>query len=113
MRLAVVAILLAVGACAVDSEVSRAVGAQCQLQSECEERCLSGGDYPDGFCTVSCDRDADCPGGAACVENEGGGVCLFPCAELADCEFLGAGWECRDRSARPGGEDVKVCRGDG
>lgn len=112
MRRLVILVALALGACGSASEVSREVGARCDMQSECDERCLSGVDYPGGFCSVACDDDDDCPGGASCVDLEGG-VCLFTCVELVDCEFLGTGWQCRDEQGHPGGEDVKVCRGDG
>ncbi|MCE9579764.1 MAG: hypothetical protein K8W52_41995 [Deltaproteobacteria bacterium] len=93
-----------------DDPVSRAVGARCDLAAECDERCLGpGGDWPGGFCTVSCDTSDDCPGEAACVANEGG-VCLFVCAIDADCAFLGTGWGCVELDRKPTGV-VKACRG--
>lgn len=94
------------------SDVSRAVGARCDLASECDERCLADPDYPGGFCTLSCDRTSDCPGDAACVEAEGG-VCLFRCQGDPDCAFLGQGWVCVAEALRGGdpGVEVMVCRG--
>ena len=99
----------ALGACANDP-ISRTVGARCDLASECDERCLApGGDWPGGFCTVSCDTSDDCPGQASCVADEGG-VCLFRCSIDADCNFLGTGWACRELDVNPTGT-VKACRG--
>lgn len=92
------------------SDVSRAVGARCDRDTECDERCLEPHpDWPDGFCTLSCDSDVDCPADTACIEDEGG-VCTFRCAGEADCAFLGAGWTCQTRNGKPEGT-VMVCRG--
>jgi hypothetical protein len=112
--LATVVAMLALGGCDGSTEVSRSVGARCDANEECNNRCLSGRAYPDGFCTISCDSDGDCPGSTRCVEAEGG-VCLFGCVETADCEFLGAGWDCTDLAPRPANQqmqDVKACRAD-
>jgi hypothetical protein len=99
-----------VGGCGGEA-VSRAVGARCDLDRECDERCLApGADYPGGFCTVSCDTTPDCPGDAVCADLEGG-VCLFNCVGDADCGFLGTAWTCQVVDRRPGPGTVKVCRG--
>ena len=111
MRLATIVTACWLLGCGSASEVSREVGARCDMQSECDERCLAGTLYPGGFCSVACDDDGDCPGGSLCAEREGG-VCLLGCVEVDDCEFLGTGWECRDDDAHPSGEPVKVCRGE-
>jgi len=106
---AVVACLGALAACD-GSDVSRMVGARCDDSSECDDRCLlPGGDWPGGFCTVSCDADDDCPNDTVCADDEGG-VCLFRCASDPECGFLGTGWRCQERNARPTGT-VMVCRG--
>jgi hypothetical protein len=102
--------LVQLGACG-GSDVSRELGARCDVVEECDERCLRpSDDYPGGFCTVSCDDSADCPGGGVCVDEQGG-VCLFSCVTDLGCEFLGAGWRCQERDALPDGE-VMACRGD-
>jgi hypothetical protein len=107
MRFALV--LLGLAACG-GSDVSRAVGARCDVSADCEDRCLAPStDYPGGFCTLTCDSDADCPDDSACVSNEGG-VCLFLCDGDGSCGFLGAGWTCQSLSGRPDGQ-VMVCRG--
>ncbi len=109
-RVAAIALLLAVAACGGTNEVSRDVGARCDTNDECSGRCLTGGDYPGGFCTVACDSDADCTGGSVCVDVEGG-ICLFPCGAAGDCAFLGAGWSCMDETTHPSNEPVMACRG--
>ena len=110
MRFALVLVLIA--GCGGDSDVSRSVGARCDKTSECDDRCLGpSGDYPQGFCTVDCSSDGDCPGDAACVDREGG-VCLFTCADDGDCRFLGPGWNCHDEAQKSNpSTTVKVCRG--
>lgn len=93
------------------SEVSRSLGAQCDSRSECEERCETGGDYPEGICTTACEKDSDCPLNARCVDKEGG-ICLFSCDVDIDCEFLGSGWVCKDKDRRQNTEEeVQVCFG--
>lgn len=107
-----VATALALAASACDrAEVSRELGARCDHSDECDDRCLAPADYPGGFCTVSCDSDADCPGDARCADDEGG-VCLFTCRPdvAGACDFLGAEWECTARDGKPDGE-VDVCVG--
>lgn len=97
-----------------DSDVSRRVGARCDTSDDCDERCLpSGIEYPGGFCTATCARDADCPGNAACavIGSASDAVCLFTCANDGACAFLGASWACQQLDRADGGNKVKVCRG--
>jgi hypothetical protein len=100
---------LALVACQ-SSDVSRSVGARCATNAECDVKCLAGGPWPGGFCTVLCDTDANCPENARCVDEDGG-VCAFSCTADPDCSFLGAGYTCQDRDSHTGGAQVKVCRG--
>jgi hypothetical protein len=86
------------------------MGARCDRADECDERCLTGGAYPGGFCSLSCDDDGACPSDARCVADDGG-VCLFACDADADCTFLGEGWRCAARDVQGGGAQVMVCRG--
>ncbi len=104
--------LASVTACGIASDVSRDVGARCESRDDCNDRCLppTGQESPAGFCTLQCVDDGDCPSGTACIDFEGG-VCLFTCTDNAGCEFLGAGWGCDSRDARPNGEAM-VCIGD-
>jgi len=81
--------------------VSRAVGARCDRNSECDQRCLPPSQYPGGFCTLACDTNDACPGRSVCADidtsvnaEEVDGVCLFPCSNASFCEFLGEGWDC-------------------
>lgn len=92
-------------------DVSRTIGARCDRDTQCDERCLSTGPWPGGFCTTSCDVDADCPDGSACIAEEGG-VCTFTCNADPGCAFLGAGYACADRPDQgSSGTKVMVCRG--
>lgn len=104
-----VAVLVVALAGCGGSDVSRTLGARCDVLSECNDRCLTGDDFPGGFCSVSCDVTGDCPADAECVDLEGG-VCLFSCLEPANCEFLGLGWTCAPAAGAEGGE-VTVCIG--
>ena len=65
----------------------------------------SCGDDDGPFVGAFCRDDRDC-GGMYCVDDNGG-TCLPPCRETFDC---GPGYECRDRSRRGAGGDVRVCR---
>ena len=108
MRYLVLALALA--ACQ-QLDVSRDVGARCDLASDCNERCLTpSGDWPGGFCTIACETDLDCQSDAACLEEEGG-VCAFLCVTDPGCAFLGQGYTCKERDARGGAGKRMVCRG--
>lgn len=112
MRSAAIAIVgaLVVAACQ-HSDVSREVGARCEVSTECDDRCLApSADYPGGFCTVACNARGECPIDTTCADHEGG-VCLFECGGDPDCTFLGAGWQCKAADLRGGGIKVMVCRG--
>lgn len=107
------AALAALAACSVSSDVSRELGARCDELDECDDRCLTGGRYPGGLCSATCEGDGDCPDGATCTDVDGG-VCLFECAGADDCGFLGSAWDCRQREARDGAAgEVMVCIGSG
>jgi hypothetical protein len=111
MRSALVAIVGVMLAACQHSDVSRAVGARCHGEAECDDRCLvPSGAYPDGFCTLACNSRGDCPSDTTCADREGG-VCLFECSTDPECGFLGAGWLCQAADLRGGGIKVMVCRG--
>ncbi len=84
-----------------------AVGGSCDGPGDCVERCLTGGDFPQGTCSVACADDGDCPGGSYCVDASGGGSCLLACQLDLDCR---PGYSCgtRDRVGAPG--EAAVCR---
>jgi hypothetical protein len=109
MRVCLV-VAIALAACQ-SSDVSRELGARCDVHDDCDQRCLAPGtDWPGGFCTIACETDLDCPGGAACIEEEGG-VCAFICTTDPGCTFLGQGYSCKERDARGGVGKRFVCRG--
>lgn len=104
--------LLAIGAsCGDEGPVSRLIGARCDAHSECDERCLGpNSEYPGGFCSLSCNTNADCPADALCVDEDGG-ICLFECRLDEHCTFLGPAWNCMERDLVVGDTGL-VCRGD-
>lgn len=112
MVIAACAVLLGGVAC-VSSDVSRELGARCEVTNDCDERCLvPSTEFPDGFCTQSCINDDECPGRAFCVDNAGqGGICLFGCRVEEGCEFLGEGWSCQLQSSEGADGEVMVCIG--
>lgn len=83
------------------------VGGPCSQDAQCApgSRCVTGGDFPDGTCTVVCADDRDCPGGTACIDEEGG-VCLLLCDFDTDCRH---GYECDDQSRRGHSGSATVC----
>lgn len=112
MSRAVVTLIAVLAACSVSSDVSREIGARCDDQDECDNRCLTGPRFPGGMCSRGCDTEADCPGGASCVAPAGGS-CLYSCRDDQDCDFLGNGWACQLERERGGEPDsmVTVCVG--
>jgi hypothetical protein len=109
MRCWSIVLCLALVACGVSSDVTREVGARCEEANDCDEICLSGRDYPDGFCSVGCRNDDDCPDDTVCVRDEEG-TCQVACEEDRNCEYLGADWECVG-TRTPNGDEVSACRG--
>jgi hypothetical protein len=107
---ALIALIALLAACGVSSDVSREIGARCDDQDECDDRCLTGARFPDGMCSRNCDTDGDCPEGTACV-GLAGGSCLYNCTGDRACEFLGEGWQCVLEAERGGEPDsmVMIC----
>lgn len=83
------------------------IGAECSQHADCDERCVTGGDFPGGMCTLSCDGDPDCPSGTSCVAEEDG-ICLLQCEADRDCP---GGYECDDVRRRGSGGEAQVCIG--
>lgn len=104
------AFVLVIGGCQ-SSDVSRSLGARCDVNADCAQTCLGpSGDWPGGFCTVACDMDSNCEAGALCID-ESNGVCAFQCVSNAECLFLGDGYTCKQVNDRQQGAQVMVCRG--
>ncbi len=82
------------------------VGGACAVSSDCTtlSRCLTGAQWPAGYCAWSCDSSADCPEGSVCVEAEGG-VCVVDCAECRGDD----GYSCVSYPARGAGGTVMGC----
>lgn len=83
------------------------VGGACNGDADCAggSRCLTGGDFPGGTCSVICESDADCPSATACIDKMGG-VCLILCSFDDDCR---RGYECEDESRRGAAGSATVC----
>src|SRR5262249_60990060 len=107
-RLAWIALLgLALTACS-DSKDDDVIGATCSSNGDCRFVCATGAGFPNGFCTIPCAQDNQCPrGGVLCMKAEQE-VCLFTCGSNADCGFLGARWACRNLD-RVGGGMANAC----
>jgi hypothetical protein len=83
------------------------VGGPCTDDLDCVSGafCLRGGDFPQGTCTVACRSHADCPLGAACIDEEHG-VCLPECIAELDCR---GGYDCKERDDRNDPGKSRVC----
>jgi len=84
------------------------VGGSCRDSRDCERECVTGGDFPDGMCTVYCRDDRDCPPQTACIDKKGG-VCALYCDRDSDCRRR---YECSNVRRRGGPSSVPVCIGD-
>jgi hypothetical protein len=113
MRWSLVLFVATLSACQHE-DVSRSLGARCELSSDCDEECFPPSTtWPGGFCTTICDGNSDCDAGAACADEQGTGACEFLCAQDSDCALLGDGYGCKMRDGHGDtGLSVMVCRGD-
>ena len=104
-----IASALLVGACGSKA----GVGESCVSADDCDSNlCNTGGSFPGGVCTVSCDANVDCPTGFLCISRSSG-MCLRSCTSDDACEALrGADWQCREESLEEGGGNRMVCIGD-
>ncbi|MBA3392118.1 MAG: hypothetical protein H0T89_05710 [Deltaproteobacteria bacterium] len=83
------------------------VGGPCVDERDCDFRCQTGDDYPQGTCIKPCNTDNDCPDGTHCI-NTDGGICLLGCDVPADCR---GGYNCEGKENRGTGGDSLVCSG--
>ena len=113
--LAVAAFLLAATLSCGSDDVgpqSHMVGGRCTVDNDCIKRCVTGMQFPGGYCTVSCLTDHDCPGGATCagaLNGIAGGICLATCQVAADCNGYGAGYQCNRQTSQAGGLGALAC----
>lgn len=81
------------------------VGGACSSSNDCEFRCETGGDFPQGLCTRPCNIDDDCPDGTFCIDTQDG-ICMLGCQRPSDCR---GGYNCEGRRNRGHGGDSLVC----
>jgi hypothetical protein len=69
----------------------------CGDSLECTDADSIGGPV----CTLSCDRDADCPANGLCYifDQNDGHICARVCQSDADCDALVPGMRCLERSS--------------
>ena len=92
---------------------SRLVGGRCSVDNDCSKRCITGGNFPEGYCSVTCLNDKDCPGGSVCI-SQNGGICMATCSGApADCDPYGAGFSCNRETRQGGSGGALVCIGGG
>lgn len=105
-RLLPILAALLLGACNQDvGPDGGLVGGSCRDDRDCAERCVEGGKFPGGTCTVDCRDDRDCPGSTYCVEEKGG-VCLLACEYDDECR---GGYECKNKDREGAGGKIEVC----
>ncbi len=102
--------LAGAGGCKDRDAATRAIGAPCEDDVACEERCLPAVRWPSGFCSIDCASRAECPAATDCIATEvDGTVCLFACFDDRDCAFLddlGGEWSCQELEGPSGRHPV-------
>lgn len=87
------------------------VGASCTLEGgpsgTCADgsKCVIDADFPGGSCVKDCTKQADCPDGAACIQ-ENAGICVLECVDESDCRD---GYHCVAKSTLDPAGSAKVC----
>lgn len=102
--------LLALGCSSEVGNQGDRVGGPCVVSGEChiDSFCLTGTEWPEGYCTASCDADEDCPDGSQCTEREGG-ICVVSCASDEECRSEEEAYSCMELEARGAGGSVMGC----
>ena len=102
------ALLLLSNACGDDDHAPyEYVGHACRDDFDCAPGvdCETGGDFPDGTCTIPCRDHRDCPQGTACVDVHGG-LCLVYCSSDLHCRNR---YDCKARDDRDDSGESLVC----
>jgi len=103
--IATVALCLTAFACAPE------VAAGCSSDSDCAVRCeRDERNFPGGLCTMTCNKNEDCPMGTLCIDKEDG-LCMLECSSMEQCEDFGARYICKDKEDVHGSRQL-VCYGD-
>ncbi len=112
MRTMILTVLtVLIGALALPACVPQ-VSAGCDSDADCAVRCetTERDHFPGGLCTLTCNRNDDCPPGTWCIDIEDG-LCMQACSSMAECDDFGPGYYCKDRKDVHG-ELQLVCMGD-
>src|SRR5690349_11791190 len=73
------------------------VGDSCTTGNDCGGQvCVVRSEFPGGYCSMTCDKDADCPHGSVCIAGVLQGqaettACLRTCTKDSDCR---SGYRC-------------------
>ncbi len=81
------------------------VGGPCRSNSDCEEYCETGGDFPEGMCTVECRDSQDCPSDTWCIDKKGG-ICALYCEANDWCR---RGYDCKTEKLKGDRGEEFVC----
>ena len=109
-RVTVMFLIAACGSSDVGTE-GQVVGASCTTSGGPSGSCADGSkcvvdtDFPGGSCVKDCTRQADCPDGAACIQEDGG-ICVLECIDAGDCRD---GYNCVAKSTLDPAGSAKVC----
>ncbi len=111
IALALISFTLACGGTSDVGKEGKVIGGACVTSGgpsgSCADgsKCVVDADFPDGSCAKDCTAQADCPDGAACIQ-ENGGICVLECADASDCRD---GYNCVAKSTLNPAGSAKVC----
>jgi hypothetical protein len=102
------AALLALGCASEVGNDGDRVGGRCVVSGECyiDSFCLTGTEWPGGYCAAACDSDEDCPEGSQCTEQ--GEICVVSCTSDEECR-TDEGYTCQELEARGAGGTIRGC----
>jgi hypothetical protein len=88
--------LLGALSCTTSDVQRQAIGSACAADSSCGTgKYFCDTDHPDGYCSATCHKNADCPSGSVCAgaQSRSPGGCHKSCTATSDCR-QDQGYEC-------------------